>query len=339
MPKALRPVSYLRCALLLLAPLLHLSANAADPAATTAQANSTLQQGKVDEAAATLRSILAAQPNNALAHQLFCRVFYAQDMADPAVHECELAVSNTPTSSDNHLWLGRAYGLKASHANPFAALGLARRVRDEFERAVQLDPNAPRAASDLGQFYINAPGIVGGGTDKAETLISRMEPQFPSYSHRLRALLADKQNDSAKAEAEFKNAIAAGRSPAAWIDLADFYQRHKQPDQTVTAIQSALSSGPSGPVLVDAASILTSAQRSPALAERLLRDYLNSPAKTDESPAFKVHLQLGDLLAQRGDTAGARAQYAAAYRLAGSFEPARKALQRPCPACTANLNR
>src|SRR5882757_8458018 len=103
MPTAPRLTPVLHCSLLVLAILLTRSASAADPQQpTTAQANIALQQGKVDEAAATLHTILAAQPNNALAHQLLCRVFYAQDMADPAVHECELAVANAPTVSDHH---------------------------------------------------------------------------------------------------------------------------------------------------------------------------------------------------------------------------------------------
>lgn len=298
-------------------------------AADTAQANAALQQGRVDEAAASLHAILTTQPTDALAHQLLCRVFYAQDMADPAVHECELAVTNDTTSSYNHLWLGRAYGLKASHASPFTALGLARKVRDEFERATQLDSKAARAASDLGQFYINAPGIAGGGTDKAQALIARIEPQFPAYSHRLRALLAEKKKNLVTAEAEFKNAIAVSKNPAAYIDLADYYQRHNQPDQAVTAIQDALISNPKDAVLADAASILTAAHRNPELAERLYRDYLASPLRSDESPAFKVHLQLGELLAHRGDSTGAHIQYAAAVALASSYAPARKALQTP----------
>jgi tetratricopeptide (TPR) repeat protein len=298
-------------------------------APSNAQANVALQQGRVDEAAAILHSILAAQPADALAHQLLCRVFYTQDMADPSIHECELAVNNNPASSDNHLWLGRAYGLKASHASSFTAFNLAKKVRDEFERAVQLDPLAPRAASDLCQYYINAPGIVGGGADKAQALIDRIEPQFPAYSHRLRALLAEKKKDSGTAEAEFKEAVATSKDSviktAAWIDLAGFYQRHNQPDQAVAAIQSALAASPMNASLVDAATILTAIHRSPELADRLLREYLTSPGRTDEAPAFKVHLQLGNLLAHRGDAAGAQAQYAAALALASSFPPARKA--------------
>ncbi len=324
----------------MLAPLLASPLFGAD----LTQAKAALQSGRVDEASALLRTTLTSQPNDAPAHLLLCRVFYAQDMADPAVHECELAVSNAPASSESHLWLGRAYGLKAGQANALSAFGLAKKVREEFERAAQLGPDVPRAASDLAQFYISAPGIAGGGTDKAQAVINRIEPRFPVYSHRLRALLAEKKKDTATAEAEFKNAIAAAkalpqsgvaseapvtRTADAWIDLADFYQHHNQPDQSVTAIQSALALNPKGSVLVDAASILTAAHRSPELAEKLLREYLASSVKSDESPAFKVHVQLGDLLKQRGDLAGAHQQYAAAVALASSFAPARKALQKP----------
>jgi tetratricopeptide (TPR) repeat protein len=319
---------HLLCSVLLLHLLLiGPSAKAAGDGQTTARANIALQQGRVDDAASILRTGLSTHPKDALSHQLLCRVFYAQDMADLAIHECELAVYNDPASSENHLWLGRAYGMKASHANPLKAFTLARKVRDEFERSVQLDPQAPRAASDLGEYYISAPSIVGGGADKAQALITRIEPTFPMYSHRLRALLAEKDGDDAAAEREYKNAIAVSNAPTAWIDLAAFYQRHAKPDQAVAAIQSALASSPQDAVLVDAASILTNAQRSPQMAERLLRAYLNSSDKTDEAPAFKVHLQLGQLLALRGDAVAAHSHFAAALALASSYPPARKAVQ------------
>jgi tetratricopeptide (TPR) repeat protein len=248
-------------------------------------------------------------------------------MADQAIEQCQLATSDGPNSSENHLWLGRAYGMKAEKAGPISGFSLARKVRDEFERAVQLDPAAPRAASDLGQYYIAAPAIVGGGYDKALALINRIEPQFPVYSHRLRAMLAEKKKDYATAEAEFKKAIDTGGASPAWIDLADFYQRRNQPDKAEAAIHSGIANSPNGPVLVDAASILTSIHRDPELAARLLRTYLTSSGRTDEAPAFKIHLQLGDLLASRGDKTSARTEYAAAHALASSWPPARTAIQ------------
>jgi Flp pilus assembly protein TadD len=296
--------------------------------ADTTQADALLQQGRVDEAAATLHEALAAQPGDAQAHQLLCRIYYAQDMGDDAIHECELAVSNAPSSSDNQMWLGRAYGFKASHANPFSALSLAVKVRVAFEHAVQLDPENVQAMSDLGQFYIAAPSLIGGGLDKARTLAATMQPHYPAQAHRLLALIAEKKKDNAAAEAEFSNAIAVGKTPEAYIDLGQFYQRHNQSDKMLNALKSAVAADHhKGPALVDAAGILTDAQCSPELAVTLLRTYLSSSAKTDEAPAFKVHVQLGHLLAQNGDPAGAHREYATALSLASNYAPARKAMQ------------
>jgi tetratricopeptide (TPR) repeat protein len=296
--------------------------------ADATQANTLLQQGRVDEAVASLHSVLAAQPGDAEAHQLLCRVYYAQNMGDNAIHECELAVSSAPSSSDNQMWLGRAYGFKASHANPIAALNLAIKVRNAFERAVQLDPENVHAMSDLGEFYVAAPSLIGGGLDKAQALAARMQPHFPAQAHRLLALIAEKKRDAVTAEAEFNNAVAAGKTPDAYIDLGHFYQRHNQPEKMLDALQSAITADHrKGPALVDAASILNDAHRSPELAEDLLRTYLSSAAKTDDAPAFKVHVQLGELLAQQGDTLGAHREYAAALALAPNYAPARKAMQ------------
>jgi tetratricopeptide (TPR) repeat protein len=296
--------------------------------ADNARANALLQQGRVEEANALLKESLAAQPNDAMAHQLLCRVYYAEEMADPAIQECELAASKDPSMSDNQMWLGRAYGLKASHANLFSALSIAKKVCSSFERAVELDGENIHAMSDLGEFYVAAPSIVGGGLDKAQALAAKMQPHYPAQSHRLLALIAEKKNDMATAEAEFKQAVAAGRSADAYIDLGHFYRRQHQTDKVLATLQEGIDvDRRRDAALVDAASILTAGHLSPQLAENLLRTYLSSPAKSDEAPAFKVHLQLGKLLAQRGDSAGAHREYAAAVALAPNYAPASKAMQ------------
>jgi tetratricopeptide (TPR) repeat protein len=296
--------------------------------ADDSQANVLLQQGRVDEANVMLQTILTAQPDDALAHQLLCRVYYAQELGDPAIHECELAVSRAPGNSENHMWLARAYGFKASHANPFAALSLAGKVHSEFERAVQLDPENVQAMSDLGEYYVAAPALVGGGLDKAQALAARMQLQFPSQSHRLLALIAEKRKEIPTAEAEFMNAVAAGKTPDAYIDLGHFYKRQNQFDKMLQMLESGVAADHKrGAPLVDAASILTSANSSPQLAISLLRTYLASPAKSDSAPAFKVHLQLGELLALRGDATAAHNEYIAAISLASNYVPTRKALQ------------
>lgn len=283
-----------------------------------------LMDGRVEEAATLLRTSIAANPADSVAHQLLCRVYYAQEQAEDAIHQCELAVgSKTATAaqaSDNNLWLGRAYGMKARRVGPIGGFTLARRVQASFARAVELNPSNVAALNDLGEYDVAAPFIVGGGSDKAQALAAQMMPRFPASAHRLLARLADSNNDLGVAETEFKRAVAAQGSADAWIDLAHFYQDHGRNDDALAAVKSGLAADHThGPVLVDAASILTNAHRAPDLAERCLRDYLASHAKSDAAPAFKVHLQLSRLLAARGDSTGASREVEAAAALAPAF--------------------
>jgi tetratricopeptide (TPR) repeat protein len=283
-----------------------------------------LQEGRVEDAASLLRPLLAAKPSDSYAHQLLCRIYYAQEQADEAIHQCEMAAAspaaNREQDSDNHLWLGRAYGMKARHAGPIAGFSLARKVQASFARAVELNPNSVAALNDLGEYDVSAPFLVGGGSDKATALAARILPQFPGAAHLLRARIADAGDDLKTAESEFKQEVAVQRTPEAWIDLAQFYQAHNRPDDALAAVRSSLATDHThGPALVDAASILTGAHRAPDLAERCLRDYLASRAKSDAAPAFKVHLQLGRLLTARGDARDASREFAAATALAPAF--------------------
>jgi len=323
-------------------------AAAADEGLADAPADRALEAGRVDEAAALLRATLAANPRDAFAHQLLCRVYYSQDMGDRAIHECELAASGAATgsgqasaqASDAQLWLGRAYGYKAEHSNPIQSYWLAKKVRAAFERAVELNPNNLAAVNDLGEFYVSAPTLLGGGLDRAQTLAARTMPRYPVAAHRLLALIALDGKDSKTAEAEFKKAIDSavkdGLDPRvaaqAWIDLARLYAQHDRPDEAVRAVRSAVAADRSGDrpadaTVVDAATILTATNREPQLAERLLRDYLASPMKSDAAPAFKVHLQLSQLLMHRGDIASAHSEVAAAAALAAGFARSSRSAQ------------
>jgi tetratricopeptide (TPR) repeat protein len=282
-----------------------------------------LQDGRVEDAAASLRTSLAGNPGNAYAHQLLCRVFYAQDRADEAVRECESAAAlsqGAAAASDNQLWLGRAYGLKARHAGPIGGFMLAKRVQASFAKAVELNPSNVAALNDLGEYYVSAPSIVGGGTDKAKALAADMMPRFPAQAHLLQARIAVDQGNDATAEAEFKQVIALQKNTQAWVDLAAFYETHSRKDDAVSAVRSGLAVDRThGPAIVDAASVLIAAHREMELAERCLAQYLASKAKTDEAPAFKVHVQLSRLLTARGLSTEAGQHMEAATTLAPVF--------------------
>jgi tetratricopeptide (TPR) repeat protein len=258
---------------------------------------------------------------------LLCRTAYAEEQADLAVSECLLAVEDAPQDARNQLWLGRAFGQKASHTNPVSAYKLAGRVREAFERAVQLDPNDIDSVSDLSEFYLSAPGVVGGDAQRATELANSLLSRAPARAHRLLGMLAHKNGDDARAEEEFRLAVAAGHTPEAWSDLALFYAQTHAYDRAKDTVEQALAADTRhGPVEVDAATILITVRRAPDLAERALRNYITSDAQTDEAPVPRARVLLGKLLAKRGDTIGARHEFTEAVALAPEYEQAQKAL-------------
>lgn len=289
-----------------------------------------LASGHVDEAIAALDGQIQRAPNDAAAHNLLCRAYFSLGEWDRGISNCEKAVLLAPENSQFHLWLGRIYGEKADKSNFMTAAGLARRVRDEFEKAVHLNPKSVDARSDLAEFYLEAPGIVGGGRDKAQQQANSLLVLDPARAHWVNARIAEKRRDYATAEKEYRDAIDAGHgSASAWLNLGLFYRHRNQLDGMEKALLQVRSAPLDRPdALVDAAEILIHSQRNFGEAVQLLRTYLNSNSKVEQAPEFKVHYLLGSASEKLGDRQNAAFEYRSALELAREYQPAQQALQR-----------
>jgi len=306
-----------------------LTAAAALPAAMPAQkeplaeANAALQAGEADKALA----LLDKPGNRAEAYNLRCRVEYTLTQWDRAANDCEQAVKLDARNSDDHLWLGRALGEKASRASFMSAYSLAKRVRAEFEEAARLNPRNVEALAALGEFYYSAPGIIGGGIDKSEAVAAQLDKIDPARAHELRGNIAEHRNDYGTAERELKQSIAGAAHPAfQWMTLASFYRRRERFAEMESAIRSGENAAKrdkhAGVALYNGASLLCATNRDPARAAKMLEDYLGGSAKTEEGPAFVAHAWLARLKQQLGDTSAASREQAAAMALAHEYKPA-----------------
>jgi tetratricopeptide (TPR) repeat protein len=307
-----------------------LFAQAASPTQTIAQANQYLQNGEADKALALLKSLPQGGANIAEAQILACHVHYAVQQWDAAVSECEQAVRLDSQNSVYHMWLGRAVGLKAGHVSFLSAYSQGKRVLSEFEEAVKLNPHSPEALMDLGEFYKQAPGMVGGGLDKAENIAAQLDKIDPARAHQLHGRVAEDRGDYSTAESEYKQAIAAAAHPALyWTTLASFYRARKRWTDMESAIQSCESAAQrdkhAAVALYDGAGVLIDGKRDPGTAARLLEEYLASPNKTEEGPAFEAHVRLAKMQKQLGDTSRAQQEIAAALALAHDYKPALEA--------------
>lgn len=280
-----------------------------------------LNLGHADAALQKLDSFLAQSPSDAEAHNLRCRVYYQEELWNQAVSDCEAAVHANPFNSDYHLWLGRAYGQKAAHASIMSAYKLAHKVAAEFQQAVQLEPDNTAALADLGEFYVSAPSIVGGGVGRAQALLPQLRAHDPEAGLYLQARIAESEKDFAAAEADYRAAIAESHSPAgAWMNLAAFYRRRGQMGPMISALHNGASLARShDQALVDGADNLTQAHLEPQTAIGWLKQYLVSRDQSEDAPSFVVRAKLAHLLADKGDEYGAQQQLAAAHAEASGY--------------------
>ena len=293
-------------------------------------AQNLLSQGRIDDAVAALKQSLQKTPNDALSHHLLSRAQYEVENWSDAISEAQQAVSLQPLNSNYHLWLGRSYGQKAENSSWVVAIGLAKKVRAEFERAVQLDSFNLDARTDLAEYYIEAPGFLGGGKDKARAQAEAVASFDAPTAHWIQARIAEKEKKAAVAEREYKAAIQSSNGyPSYWLNLANFYRRVGRLNEMEEAVSRAISVQSSKPdVWVEAADVLYRGGRNFPTAVQLLRRYLSSNALVADAPAFQVHFLLGSIFERQGDRQAAMQEYRTSISLAQEFDSARDALNR-----------
>jgi Flp pilus assembly protein TadD len=183
-----------------------------------------------------------------------------------ATQYVEKAVERDPKNPEYLLWMGRIWGRKAESGNPFTAPSAASHARDYFEKAVALDPQNPDATGDLFDFYLDAPGLLGGGLDKAEALAKKIEAFDPPEG----------QFDLGRfREAVKLNPQASGHV----IGLARFLAQQGRTNES----DAVLARAPEGPrFLFGRASILIESHRNVEEAHRLLEQYLKSDLTPDD---------------------------------------------------------
>lgn len=298
-------------------------------AAAATSAKELVASGHVDEAIQTLQQQISATPADAESQNLLCRAYYMAGEWDRGIEACERARDLDPQKSIYSLWLGRAYGEKADHSGFLVAAGLAKKVRVSFEKAVELDPSNWEARTDLAEFYIEAPPMVGGGKDKARDQADALMLVKPGMAHWILGRIAEKNKDMDAAEREYRACIAATHSASrAYLDFAIFL-RHADRLDEMELVLKFLETSPidRSEALMDGASLLLRTDRNPGLGVRLLRRYFSN-GPVEDGPAFRAHDLLAQLLEKQGDRHGAAEEYRAALALFHNDKQAEENLKR-----------
>lgn len=168
---------------------------------------------------------------------------------DGAVALAEKGVAADPKSSHAQLWLGRAFGEKARASSLLKAYGLARKAKAAWEKAVALDPENVLARSDLVEYHIRAPAIVGGSAAEARRQADEILRRNPARGHLAWGTIHEAGKDLAKAEVEFRSAAEtegaeAGDRVRGWWRLSRLYEKQGRKNDALAALRRALEVDP-----------------------------------------------------------------------------------------------
>ena len=329
-----------------------------------------LDKGHFKLAQAILTPQLKQNPNDGATNCAMSKVSGAYSHWDDAVQQAEKAVSSDDKRADYHAQLADALVSKLSKSDSgfFAKMSLANRFKKEALQALQLDPKNVDANTDLMEFYLEAPGIVGGGTDKARDLAENVVRIDPPHGYFMKAQIANHEKRAADAEQFFNRAVEA--APAEYefrVALANFYvesgptnfavaeeqarQAIKTDAERVTAyttlaslytkqarwrdLEAILAESERrvpddfGPFYQSAKAILVGGDGTElARAEGYLRKYLSQPCEGGEPPLAAGHWRLGLVLEKEGRKDEAKNEVQAAVNLDPTFKPAQQDLKR-----------
>ena len=288
------------------------------------------EKGSFKQAVEILRQEAKASPRDAeIRFRLGKSYLKVQDWK-AAVTEMEKAVELEPSNALYRQWLGRASGERASRAFITTAYSMAKQVVKEFEAASRLAPKDLSIRFDLLEYYLQAPGMVGGGKDKAgaEAITIAEIDRQKGYTARAVIYRKDKQLDKAKAEL-LKATDEFPESAAACEDLADFLFGRQDFEGALQWSRKALTLNPKlNHARFLAAAALTRLRRDLEAAAEELQALANGPLSDDDPTFEQVYYQLGENHLARGDKAKAKAAFQAALSYNPEYSRAKEALNK-----------
>ena len=227
------------------------------------------------------------------------RLYVSEDFRQ-AQDAFQQAVEEDPGNSAYALWLALAMGRRAeamTGLRKLAAGPLVKRMRREFERAIELDGSNLDAYVSLVMFHLEAPSIVGGSKAEARELAGQLQKMDPARGAWASAVCYEFASEFERAGEQY--ALARQLDPEAvryLLSHAGFLSKRSEFKASDELFDMAFSRDPDNPkVWRAAATAWIAAKREDRYprARQLIERYLKTP---DQDPNQDPKSELRNLL-------------------------------------------
>jgi tetratricopeptide (TPR) repeat protein len=140
-------------------------------------------------------SLLDRHTTDPITGFLIGRDYYMLGDFKKATKYLKKAVMSAPENSQYVDWLGRAYRERVDTSNPLSAAILMKEAQKTFKLAVRLNPTNVEALSDLFNYCLDAPAVLGGGYERAESIAEKMSAVDPYQASWQRWEIAQRRHE------------------------------------------------------------------------------------------------------------------------------------------------
>jgi tetratricopeptide (TPR) repeat protein len=155
--------------------------------------------------------------------------------SDFAVEQLSKAIELDETNAEYHYQLAEAHLANFEYANLFQKPFIAPKVRTQLELAVQYDPSSIRYREALIQYYVFAPGILGGSYEKAREQADEIKRRDSYLGNLAHAGILSKEGEGERSLSLYKKAMRAQpKSWEAYHRLGMHYLSIHETDEAIT---------------------------------------------------------------------------------------------------------
>jgi tetratricopeptide (TPR) repeat protein len=291
------------------------------------QARQLFEAGKYDEASKLLLKVPEGKTDYAAARYYLGRIAFNEKKLDEAQEYFEEAIDANDQVADYHNWLGNAYGSIAQNANMMRQGMLAPKMKGAWERAVALEPTMLEPRQSLIQYYLQAPGFMGGSVEKARETALAIKKINLAEGHRQLGNVYQYQKKFAEAEKEF---VAMAKADASYKSaLSNYYVNQKKFSEAFRIFDEELKVNPYDHLAgyqIGRLAALSGHQTD--RGEALLKKYLTYSPQPNEPSHAGAHMRLGQIHEKRGNKAEAKKCFETALRLDATLKEAKEGLAR-----------
>lgn len=183
--------------------------------------------GSAVQSKALFLDVVKEDPRNAEAYYYLGVLSIGGDY-ERAIDYLKNAVDLIDTCARYHLMLGNAYGAKAQRAGIFSKIGAASNCKEQYLAAICCDPRYTEARMSVIEYYLQAPGIMGGSVEKAAAEADTIKTYNPYAGYLSEARVHEYRKENAQQEQCYIKAISIKPKEldgyrALWI----FYENQK----------------------------------------------------------------------------------------------------------------